>query len=181
MSLTTESFDSFLDLPEQLQREALREGELRIQAQLTVAAAADQRALTWAGFVITGATALFAAGFAIIVSAEGDDELTVLALVIGTALLVSAGIAVWSVRPGLFCLPGNRPGLWLPGSWKCVGSPEAKIAQSRLDQAAQLDAHIRENANAAGDRAKLMRTSMGIAFFSIGAAGICLALYASST
>jgi hypothetical protein len=44
------AFDTFSDLPEALQKEAIREGEKLLETQFAAATAADQRALTWSGF-----------------------------------------------------------------------------------------------------------------------------------
>lgn len=61
----SKSFDTFSDLPIALQQEALREGERLLDAQFTAAIAADQRALTWAGFLIAAATAALGGGVAL--------------------------------------------------------------------------------------------------------------------
>lgn len=171
------TFDTFGELPEQLQIEALREAELRIQAQLSVAAAADQRALSWGGFLITASIAVLGSGFALFLGSNKHLGLAALALIIGSSLLGAASLALWSVRPGLFCLPGNRPGLWLPHQWDCKGSERRKIIQSRIDQAVQLDKHITENAKIAQRRAFLMLASYNVATFGIFAAATCLLLY----
>ena len=60
------TFETFSDLPDELQLEALREGEMLLQAQLTVATAADQRALTWGGLLLTGASATLGGAFAML-------------------------------------------------------------------------------------------------------------------
>lgn len=68
-------FDSFTDLPERLQVEALREGEMLLQAQLTIASAADQRGLTWGGLLLTGATAAIGAGVALLFKKGPNQDL----------------------------------------------------------------------------------------------------------
>jgi hypothetical protein len=74
-------------------------------------------------------------------------------------------------------MPGNRPGLWLPDAWECVGSDKDKIAQARREQAYQLDKFIRINAKAAEVNAKRMNISFSIATFAVFAAGVCLVTY----
>lgn len=171
------TFDSFSDLPEKLQLEALREGEVQLQAQLSVATAADQRALTWGGLLLTGASASLGGAFAMLFKNAPDMGLIQLALLFAAALFVAAWLAISTVAPKLFCMPGNNPGSWLPENWDCTGDAKSKIRQARRDQAAQLDKFIRENADSAKARAKRMHWSFGISFFAVFAAWVCFLLY----
>lgn len=127
------NFDSFSDLPEKLQAEALREGEMLLQAQLSVASAADQRALTWSGLLLTGATAALGGAFALLFNDPPDPALPYLALLFAGALFIAAWLSISTVAPRLFCMPGNRPGLWLPESWDCVGDDGTKLTQARRE------------------------------------------------
>ena len=77
----------------------------------------------------------------------------------------------------MFCLPGNRPGLWLPEKWDCVGTVRVKIAQSRKEQAIHLDKMICENARSAKSNAILMEWSFKMAFFTVFASGVVLLVF----
>ncbi len=161
------SFDKFSDLPEVLQKEALREGEMLLQAQLTVASAADQRALTWGGLLLTGATASLGGAFALMFKTPPQPLITHSALLFAAELFIAAGLAISTVAPKLYCMPGNQPSSWLPDAWECKGDDEAKIAQARREQAAQLDKFIEENTAVARSRAGRMHWSFGMAFFAL--------------
>ena len=166
------SFESFSDLPEFLQLEAIREAEARLSAQLSVAADADKRALSWSGFLLTGASALLATGLGAISSDEFDQTIILGAFLWGGALLVAAWTALSTVKPREFCLPGNRPAHWLPSEWECDGSEAAKVQRARIDQARHLDKMIVDNAKLSKDHALCMHISFFVAQFSVGSAAI---------
>src|SRR3546814_4971368 len=102
------SFDELRQLPECVLFEVVREAELLIQAQLTCAIAADQRALTFAGFLITAATAAFGGGVALAMT-DHRIAITALAVLYAGGLSYAAYLASESARPNLFCFPGNYP------------------------------------------------------------------------
>lgn len=153
------NYEAFSELPEELQREALREGELRLHAQLGVATAADQRALTWGGLLVAAATGALGGGLALVSKERPDYILGLLAVFFAVAMMVAAWSALATVQPAKFCLPGNRPVNWLPSDWDCVGSDKRKIQRARIDQAKQMSEHIAENAETARIRAKEMARS----------------------
>lgn len=99
------NFKSFSTLPEQLQVEALREGEARMQAQLAVATAADQRALTWGGLLVAAATGAIGGGLALIGKSTPDYVLGLLAVGFSFAMMIAAWHSLQTVQPGQFCLP----------------------------------------------------------------------------
>lgn len=168
------SFETFKDLPDELQREAIREGEKRLEAQLSVATAADSRALTWSGFLLTAATAALGGGIALINKEKPDLWLAVLAILFAGALLRAAWFSLGTTKPKLFCLPGNRPGLWLPAEWNCSGTDKRKIQNARAEQAEYLDKHIRENAEEAKERAGAIISSFKWARLTVLIGGIAL-------
>lgn len=167
-------FETFLELPEELQREALREGEARLQAQLNIATAADQRALTWGALLVAAATGALGGGLALVSKEKPDYILGLLAVFFAAAMMVAAWSALSTVQPAKFCLPGNRPVNWLPAEWDCVGSERKKIARARVDQAVQMSKHIKENAENARIRADRMALSFRLAKVALWLSGLLL-------
>lgn len=89
-----------------LAQTVLRQGELRLQAQLQVAIGADQRAMTMGAVFIAGAAACL--GFA----SDADLPGLIGALVAAAQLLSGAGLAIGAAWPTAFRLVGSRPNLW---------------------------------------------------------------------
>ncbi|MGB3317834.1 MAG: hypothetical protein WA978_04085 [Sphingopyxis granuli] len=168
------NYEAFSELPEELQREALREGELRLHAQLAIATAADQRALTWGGLLVAAATGALGGGLALVSKERPDYILGLLAVFFAVAMMVAAWSALATVQPAKFCLPGNRPANWLPSDWDCAGSEKRKIQRARIDQAKQMSDHIAENAEAARIRAKDMARSFLWARWALWVSGAFL-------
>lgn len=170
------NFDTFRDLPEELQKTAIREGEAWLEAQLHTANSADQRALTWAGFLIAAATAALGGGIALISKSAPDYILSVIALAYAGGCLLAAWFAVMTAQPKAFSFPGNRPGNWLPAEWDCVGDDQEKIGCARCDQAKHIDKAIIENAKIAKKHGEDMSLSMAIGFYATLLAGLAIAL-----
>lgn len=168
------NFDSFNDLPVSLQKEAIREGEMLLDTQFTAATAADQRALTWAGFLIAAATAALGGGVALFNGRHPDLVLGYGSILFGIATLKPAWTAIATVRPSKFGFPGNRPANWLPEEWNCVGTAKDKEQAARTDQARHLDACICDNRDAAEANAKAMHRSFEWALWSVVVAGVVL-------
>jgi len=168
------NFQELRNLPADVLAEVVREGELRVEAQLATATAADQRALTFAGFQIASATAALAGGIALIVGDQKDFTLALLAGLFSCALLIAAGIALSTVRPKEFHFPGNRPGNWLPSQWAGYGIHKLNLTQARIEQASCLETMIADNAASASSQAKLMHQSMDITIWAAAIAAIGL-------
>src|SRR5579872_3405460 len=101
---------------EELIKEALRQGELRLQAQVQLATSADQRATMLAGIYIAASTGLLAALAALAATASGSHPMP-LALIVGaaaTALAFLAGaiFCILAVLPSSMHSPGNDPHEW---------------------------------------------------------------------
>lgn len=149
--------------------EVVREGEIRIQAQLSAATSADQRALTWTGFVLT--LALAVGGGAITLGLSGQQPaLAVDGMLLSGLLALSAYYASRSVRPAQFCMPGNEPENWLPTEW-APGKPRS-LRQARIEQATCLNNQIADNKEVAARMARELNLSMSLAFTAIFVAGI---------
>jgi hypothetical protein len=144
--------------------EVIREGEARIVAQFTAATAADQRALTWAGFVITITTATAGGSVTLVLSGK-FLPLAVIGALFSALLSISAFLAVRTVRPKKFALPGNLPENWLPEEWE----PDCPIdmKQARIEQARCLNNQIDDNARWAAETAKQLSESMGLALVAV--------------
>jgi hypothetical protein len=174
MRAMSNSFDHFADLPEQLQVEALREAERRLESQLTVATAADQRALAWAGFLLTGATGALGGGIALLNSQPPRIWLGYIAIVFAAAIFYAAWLALETVAPSLYCMPGNRPANWLPDKWACVGTDANKLKRARIEQAEHLDGAIEQNMHSAKVCAVQMHKSLKWTFCAVISAGAIL-------
>lgn len=85
----------------------LRQGELRLQAQMAVTLAANQRAITLAGILVAATTAAVGVGVAQMGQPLGHGALAAAAMFItGAACCIRAA---WPVR---FRLVGNLPDNW---------------------------------------------------------------------
>lgn len=95
-------------------REIVREAEIYLQGQLTLATSADQRASVMAS-VFTAAGAAIVAGLITLFSSKtATDFGPVFAggVVAATLFLAGAGLCVWATLPVAFDLPGNQPEAW---------------------------------------------------------------------
>lgn len=162
-----EDFDEFSKLPVSLQEEAIREGEARLEAQLAVASAADARGIAWGGLLTAAVTASLGGGIALMSATPPDYPLAALAIVLAAALLLASGLAISTVAPEEFDLPGNTPTHWLPPNWDSKGSQGYMEARARRDQAQCLANSVKANSARASVKAKKMKRSFAIAFRSI--------------
>lgn len=148
--------------------EVLREAEDRLRAQLQAATAADQRALTIAGFQITSAIASLGGGVALARANPPDLWLSFLAIVFAAVMAISAREAVVSAQPQDFDFPGNRPEAWLPENWHSAEHGHT-LAQANIEQAACLDESIEDNAESMREAGGRVRRSLK---WSIGAVAL---------
>ena len=176
----SKNFEEFSTLPKQLQLEAIREGEARLQAQLSIATAADSRALAWSGLVIAAATASLGAGLALLNQADPDYVLALITLSFSGSMLIAAHRALSTVNPQRFSLPGNRPDHWLPSEWDCIGSENRKVATAQREQAECLTDSIKENSLLAEQRAQKMNSSFDHSWQTVALTAIAVALVLGS-
>jgi hypothetical protein len=151
-------YDGLRDLDLNVLDEVVREGDAKLDAQLQVATAADQRALTLAGFQITAATGAVAGGVALMTSKEPDKVLALIAFLFALALLTLGGIALWTVVPRKFKTPGNLPLNWRKDRWRWQDKG-FDIKAARVEQAACLEEQIATNRRQLDWSAALMRAS----------------------
>jgi hypothetical protein len=152
--------------------EVVQEGQARLESQLQVATAADQRALTLAGFQITAATGSVAGGVALMTGDEPNQALALVAFLFALTILALGGIALWTVVPRKFKIPGNQPLNWRKNQWRWQDKG-FDIKAARVEQAACLEEQIVANRKQLDSTARLMRTSF---FGTISAAAIAAIL-----
>jgi len=140
--------------------EIVREGEERLKAQLQIATAADQRALSIAAAQIASSTASLAGGIALALGSKPDWWMACLAIAFAFGNGIAAQRAIYSVRPQGFHIPGNRPSYWLPARWMGGDAHGHDIKQARIEQAACLDEQIEENKRLMDDTAKKVKQSI---------------------
>jgi hypothetical protein len=156
--------------------EVVREGELMMAAQLAAATAADQRGLTWAGFVLT--IAIASIGACATLAVKGDHlPLAIITGILGVLMAISGFTAILSVRPRRFSIPGNRPENWLPAEWE--KGQKQDLQQARIEQATCLNNQIDDNVALAEGAAGMMHTSMDLAASGVLLAGIYVVGYAT--
>ena len=130
-----------------LARTVLRQGELRLQDQLSRGIAADQRAMTLAGFCIV--TATMGAGFTI----EQTTWPNIAAGFVAILLLFEAAMySVWSAMPGRFAAVGADPEKW----WK-DGVETRPLAMCLVNESANYHKRIKHNAGVAERAAWLLK------------------------
>lgn len=157
------------DLDAETLAEVIREGEARIEAQFSAATAADQRALSWAGFVVT-ITMATTAGSITLISSNILLPLAIIGVLLSSLLAISAFLAVGTVLPKKFSLPGNLPENWLPDEWERGFGHN--LAQARIEQARCLNDQIDDNAKWAGETAKQLSESMALALTAVMVAAL---------
>lgn len=167
-------FSSLKNLPPDVLSEVVREGELRLQAQMQQAMASDQRAIAWLTLITGTATVALGAGFGLLLS-NRSPFVGLVVLIFAVAMAASALKALDVVRPTTFCFPGNEPRNWLPICWDRGAKRDMK--QARFEQARALQNQIAENAKWAKTCADNLRTSMVLAMWAITYGAILVFLY----
>jgi hypothetical protein len=153
-----------LDAP--VLQEVIREGEARLAAQLAIATAADQRAMTWAGFLIAVATAALGGAASLIMSGK-HLVFALIALTFSLWMLKAAWIIIDAVRPRKFFLPGNFPENWLRSNWSSHPDGRYDLDEARVEQATGLNNGIHDNAEDAEAYAAALRRSMDQALLAL--------------
>jgi hypothetical protein len=138
--------------------EIVREAEARLQAQLTAAIAADQRAMTFAGLMVAAAAAMI--GAALGVSREAD--VTLPTIVTGLFLFAAAVLAVVAARPVAWDFTGNTPSAWV----KSIADGDS-LHTALSDMASFYAEMIEANEIAIANAAYWIRLSMGSALASL--------------
>lgn len=180
MTTADNGFKSFETLTEEVLAEVVREGELLLSSQLQAGIAADQRALTFAGFATTAAGAVFGLVIANPVPKEvlPPTFVAVLGLGLAAALLVAVVMAILSALPRQFFFPGNEPANWAPEHWSLPPSARRTLKAARIEQAQVLQTMISANKAGAERQAQLIRRAVWLAFgAAIAALAAAMAAY----
>lgn len=102
------------DVPEEMARQIMTQGETYMQAQLQVALASDQRAITAASIFAAIGTAVIAAALGYW-SSEGDVAILVAGVLAGLCTFAGCASCLWAARAVKFYSPGNHPSQWFDG------------------------------------------------------------------
>lgn len=146
-NLKYNDFMAFQAFDEAILREIIREGEAKLSAQLSVAAAADQRGLTILGFQVTALVAVSGGVIALASATKPDKPIIAIAAVLSLGLLIAICFAHASIFPKHFCFPGNSPKNWFASDWHTPHLTEksAGIRQAMVEQCYCLYTGIRDN------------------------------------
>ena len=129
--------DEFKGASPESMKEIIRQGELRLQAQLQAALAADSRSNALVAIQAAAAAALVVyAGSA---DVKGTPEFT--AFVSAAFFSVGAMFAAWAARPVSFDFAGLNPSDWVPA----IESAEP-VDSARRAYATYLDDYLKDNA-----------------------------------
>ena len=177
---TFAEFAPLLNFNQQVLTEIVREGELRVNAQMTTATAADQRALSIAGFQVASLTALIGGVSMLLLSSTPNVFVIAVGFFQIAAFLVSAFNAIASARPQLFSFPGNSPENWFACDWNFENLTEATatIEQATIEQIYCLNQAISKNTSTMESSAGAMKLAIDLMFWSILMSAVLMAGYA---
>lgn len=173
-------FEPLLSLDQEVISKIVLEGEARLNAQLATANAADQRAMSFAGFLIGTTTATVGAAIALSISDKPRIFLITVAFAFACCLLIATFMAVNSVRPKKFSYPGNLPENWLPKEWNFPMSVNRNAKNAMIEQCYTLNQAICKNQSDMQKNAKKLKLSIDIAVWSTTTAAIILAIYSAA-
>lgn len=152
---------------EAMLREILREAEVYLDAQLTAAIAADQRAYAFSGMIAAASVLLVGASYALIEAATPSPLLAWCSALIAVALFVAAWMAVISARSTDFEFAGNQPCQW-------ANDIEAgqTLHESLAEQCEHYDSMATTNRNIMDANSKLFNAAVNIALGAVGVGGL---------
>lgn len=148
--------------------EALRQGELRLSAQVQLATSADQRATVLAGIYVAAATGVIVA-LATAPAAWSSKPLITGTIAAAFCFLAGSLFCISATLPVKFWAPGNDPAEW----WPDITSKK-KLEVALGEQAAHDHTHIMDNRRAIERNAKRFRIG-ALAGIGAPAAGLVVA------
>ena len=135
----------------------IRQAEARLEAQLTAALGADQRAMTFAGLLMAAVGAMLGFSFS-----RATDPLVAPIIAVSVGLIFAAALAAWSAQPTKWEYVGNVPSAWLSDIEDAV-----PVHMGMAQMADWYDGMIATNEEAIGHAAFRMRLSMVVALLSL--------------
>jgi hypothetical protein len=161
-------------LSEQVLTEIVREAETMIASQYQSHLASEQRGLAIFGIGLTTSSVLTGAYLTIDRTVSNGILLANSSFWLAVGLSISASLALCSVWPRTFNIPGNEPKNWLPEHWPA--GVKRTLKQTRLEQCKVVQDRISDNRKTANRKARLQRFSIlvgGISVLLCGAYTIC--------
>jgi hypothetical protein len=152
--------------------EARRNGEAYLSTQMQLAIAADQRAMTLGSILAAAASIMLGFAFSEI---GGSSGVTVLFLLVSSALALACGLAFYSARPVPIKPLGNEPSAWY-GDLK----DETPIIDALRDDLAVIQRSIESNLLLMAANGRVLKLAMVISGSAVLAAPIlALLIYAA--
>lgn len=145
----------------ELARTVLRQGELRLQDQLTRAIASDQRASTLAGIFIAAATVSLVAAVAFATAGTPNPPLAAGGIAAAVMLLVAGAYCARAAMPVKFAAVGAVPQNW----WE-DGVKERPLAECLENESANYQRYISDNMKVIARSGKLLRCGAGLGWFA---------------
>ncbi len=164
----TADVNGLYELSEKVLALILEDAHMMIAAQLESHLSTNQRGFAIASIALAGATAVSGTYFALDQAEIPVHQAPMVTLTIG--FLISALLAVISVRPTAFCLPGNEPKNWLPSTWEDGVSRNTKRAV--FEKLKILQSQIQQNKTLAVRRALLQTISFACAAVTVIVFGV---------
>jgi hypothetical protein len=176
-----EEFEHLLDFDQDVLQKIVREGETMLEAQLATANAADQRALTYLGYLVATATAVVGAAVALLLSETPRLPLVVIAFAFAGLLLFCAFKALQSVTPKEFSFPGNLPQNWFTADWNFSTEKRRDLPHALVEQCYTLNQAISKNKKDMDQNAAVLKKAISISIKATAISGLALLAYALIT
>jgi len=171
-------FERFLAFDQDVLEQIVREGELMLEAQLATANAADQRALTYLGYLVATSTASVGAAIALLLTEKRPIGLIAIAFIFAGGLLYAAFKTLNTVTPRAFSFPGNLPENWITTEWNFSTKRGRKIKYALIEQCFTINQAICKNKIDMDTNASTLKKSIGLSIKITALAGAALFLYA---
>lgn len=133
----------------------LRQGEIRLDAQLKIGFELDRKATAFAAVFMTAAAA--ASGFVLAMAARDMMREAIAAGVAAALFFVASATSVWTSRPSKFFTVGNRP-----NNWWSDGVENRPLAESLRREAVNYQLNIECNSSALSKIARWTRRAVWI-------------------
>lgn len=147
--------------------EILREAEARLSAQLEVAVAADQRAMTFLGFLLTLVVFLIGGALAAFTAETPSVSIALIAAIGAVGFVAASYFAYQASKPVNFEFVGNDPSGW-------VGDVEEgkTLLAAKAEQCAHYDEMLKDNRAAMSRSSEALQRSSAIAAITVGVCGL---------